>query len=191
MLNWKQGEVILQKFSPTGFMSSAMKNPFLEKLIARKEGEIAFSTDPTDECCHPLKISEHKTVFIKSADVEKATNQINQGFTEIQETPDGAVVFMTPKDWEEMNEDRKNCVGCLSACQFSSWSQTQDTTGRIPDPRTYCIHKTLYEVGHGGCIKDNLLFAGHHVYRFATDPLYRSGYIPSVKELISKIKLGE
>ena len=51
--------------------------------------------------------------------------------------------------------------------------------------------KTLYEVGHGGSVKDHLLFAGHQVYRFATDPLYRNGCIPSVKELIEKIKRGE
>lgn len=95
---------------------------------------------------------------------------------------------MTPEDWEQMKEDRKNCVGCLSQCQFSTWSAVSPTgsTGRIPDPRTYCIHKTLYEVGHGGSVKDHLLFAGHQVYRFATDPLYRNGCIPSVKELIEK-----
>ena len=98
---------------------------------------------------------------------------------------------MTPQEWETMKTDRKNCVGCLSQCQFSSWSQAQGNTGRLPDPRSYCIHKTLYEVGHGGSIKDHLLFAGHQVYRFATDPLYRNGYIPSVKDLIEKIKLGD
>lgn len=62
---------------------------------------------------------------------------------------------MTPEDWEQMKEDRKNCVGCLSQCQFSTWSAVSPTgsTGRIPDPRTYCIHKTLYEVGHGGSVR--------------------------------------
>ena len=96
---------------------------------------------------------------------------------------------MSPEDWKQMKLDRANCVGCLSQCQFSTWSQAHGTTGKIPDPRSYCIHKTLYEVSHNGSIKDNLLFAGHQVYRFATDPLYRNG-IPSVKELIEKIKSG-
>ena len=41
-----------------------------------------------------------------------------------------------------------------------------------------------------GSIVDNLLFAGHQVYRFATDPLYRNG-VPSVKELIERIKQGK
>ena len=129
-------------------------------------------------------------VFIRPEDAEKAMNQINAGLTEIKETPDKTVVFMTPEDWKQMKQDRANCVGCLSQCQFSTWSQATGTTGRLPDPRSYCIHKTLYEVGHGGSVKDHLLFAGHQVYRFATDPLYRDG-IPSVKELIEKIKNGE
>ena len=193
MLQVKKGDVILQKFSPTGFFSSAIKNTFLEKLINRKNGEIAFSTEADAEFSIPLKINDHKTIYIKSTDKQKADNQINSGYTEIQETPDKTVVFLTPAELREMKEDRKNCVGCLSQCQFSTWSASSPTksTGKIPDPRTYCIHKTLYEVGHGGSVKDHLLFAGHQVYRFATDPLYRNGCIPSVKELIDKIKNGE
>ncbi len=190
MLTLKKGDVILQKFSPTGFFSSAIKNTFLEKLIARKNGEIAFSEVQNEEFSHPLKISAAKTYYIKAEDVEKAQKQQNAGFTEIKETPDNTVVFLTPEEWKQMKLDRANCVGCLSQCQFSTWSQANGTTGRIPDPRSYCIHKTLYDISHGGSIKDNLLFAGHQVYRFATDPLYRNG-IPSVKELLDKIKIGK
>ena len=193
MLHVKKGDVILQKFSPTGFFSSAIKNTFLEKLINRKNGEVAFKTEQDEEFSIPFEINKHKSVYIKPCDKEKADKQINAGYTEIQETPDQTVVFLTPKELEEMKEDRKNCVGCLSQCQFSTWSASSPTksTGKLPDPRTYCIHKTLYEVGHGGSVKDHLLFAGHQVYRFATDPLYRNGCIPSVKELIDKIKNGE
>ena len=193
MMQVKKGDVILQRFSPTGFFSSAIKNTFLEKLINRKNGEVSFKRESNTEFSEPLVINSHKTVFIKPEDKEKAMNQINAGLTEIKETPDETVVFMTPEDWETMKEDRKNCVGCLSQCQFSTWNSYSEskTTGKLPDPRTYCIHKTLCEVGHGGSVKDHLLFAGHQVYRFATDPLYRNGFVPSVKELIEKIKSGE
>ena len=189
MLHLKKGDVILQKFSPTGFFSSAIKNTFLERLIERKQGEISFSAEQTDNFNTPLKMAT-KTVYIKAEDMTKAQNQIAAGYTEIRETPDSSVVFLTPQEWTQMKEDRKNCVGCLSQCQFSSWSQANGSTGRMPDPRSYCIHKTLYDVSHNGSIKDNLLFAGHQVYRFATDPLYRNG-IPSVKELIVRIKNGQ
>lgn len=190
MLQVKKGDVILQKFSPTGFFSSAIKNTFLEKLIARKDGEVAFSNEQNEEFNHPLEISDTKTIYIKPEDVNKAERQISAGLIEIKETPDNTVVFMSPEDWKQMKADRAACVGCLSQCQFSTWSKEKGTTGRLPDPRSYCIHKTLYDVGHNGSIKDNLLFAGHQVYRFATDPLYRNG-IPTVKELIEKIKKGE
>lgn len=190
MLNLKKGDVILQKFSPTGFFSSAIKNSFLEKLIERKNGEISFKDEPDAEYTAELKVNAHRTVYVKPEDMQKAQNQMNAGLTVAQETPDKTVVFMSEEDWQQMKKDRAECVGCLSQCQFSTWSKANGTTGKLPDPRTYCIHKTLYEVGHGGSIKDHLLFAGHQVYRFATDPLYRNG-IPSVKELIEKIKSGD
>lgn len=190
MLQVKKGDVILQKFSPTGFFSSAIKNTFLSRLIERKQGEVPFSHEATEEFSQPLNMSETKVIFIRPQDSEKAMNQIKAGFTEIKETPDNTIVFLTPDEWVQMKEDRKNCVGCLSQCQFSSWSQARGSTGRLPDPRSYCIHKTLYDVSHNGSIVDNLLFAGHQVYRFATDPLYRNG-IPSVKELIERIKSGK
>ena len=173
MLQVKKGDVILQKFSPTGFFSSAIKNTFLEKLIDRKDGEIAFKLEADSDYCQELKVNTNKTVYIKAEDLEKANRQINAGLSVIQETPDSTVVFMTPEDWKKMKTDRAECVGCLSQCQFSTWSKATGTTGKLPDPRSYCIHKTLYDVGHNGSIVDNLLFAGHQVYRFATDPLYR------------------
>ena len=49
MMQVKKGDVILQKFSPTGFFSSAIKNTFLERLIDRKQGEIAFKIEADNE----------------------------------------------------------------------------------------------------------------------------------------------
>lgn len=190
MLQLKKGDVILQKFSPTGFFSSAIKNTFLSRLMERKQGEIEFRKEVSEEYSYPLEVSDTKKFFIKPEDAEKANKQIAAGYTEIKETPDDTIVFLSTDEWVQMKEDRKNCVGCLSQCQFSAWSQAKGTSGRLPDPRSYCIHKTLYDVSHNGSIVDNLLFAGHQVYRFATDPLYRNG-IPSVKELIERIKAGK
>ena len=191
MMKVKQGDVILQKFSPTGFFSSAIKNKFLARLMERKEGEIEVTREPNNEFSEPLVINQHKTFYIRPQDKEKAQQQINAGFTDIQETPDSSVVFMTPTEVKQMKEDRANCVGCLSQCQFSTWSRANGTTGRLADPRSYCIHKTLYDIGHNGNVDDNLLFAGHQVYRFAADPLYKNGHVPTVKELIEKIKIGQ
>lgn len=190
MLHAKPGDVALQRFSPTGFYSSAIRNKFLNRLFERQNGEIAFSADAQGEFNTPLAISAAKTVYVKAADLPKAQQQITAGFSVIQETPDATVVFLTPDEWTMMKQDRANCVGCLSQCQFSSWSGTNGTTGKICDPRTYCIHKTLFDIAHNGSTDDNLLFAGHQVYRFAQDPLYANGHVPTTHELIEAIKSG-
>lgn len=190
MLNTKPGDVALQRFSPTGFYSSAIKNKFLKRLMERKDGEIAYRLEAGDGFETPLALSNVKTVYIKAEDLAKANNQINAGFSVIQETPDSTVVFLTPDEWTTMKKDRAKCLGCLSQCQFSAWSGATGTTGKLCDPRTYCIHKTLFDISHNGNTDDNLLFAGHQVYRFGQDPLYANGHIPSTRELIEAIKQG-
>lgn len=190
MLNTKAGDVVLQRFSPTGFYSSAIKNKFMTRLMERKEGEIEYRMEAADGFDTSLSLSNVKTVYIKAADLAKANNQINAGFSVIQETPDSTVVFLTPDEWKVMKEDRAKCLGCLSQCQFSTWSGATGTTGKLCDPRTYCIHKTLFDISHNGNTDDNLLFAGHQVYRFGQDPLYANGHIPTTHELIEAIKAG-
>ncbi|MCM1323562.1 MAG: nitronate monooxygenase [Acetobacter sp.] len=190
MLNTKPGDVVLQRFSPTGFYSSAIKNKFMARLMERKEGEIEYRLEVQEEFDTPLALSNVKTVYIKAQDLAKANNQINAGFSVIQETPDSTVVFLTPDEWKTMKDDRAKCLGCLSQCQFSAWSGATGTTGKLCDPRTYCIHKTLFDISHNGSTDDNLLFAGHQVYRFGQDPLYANGYIPTTHELIEAIKAG-
>jgi hypothetical protein len=105
-------------------------------------------------------------------------------------TPDDTVVFVTPEQAAQMLEDQKNCRCCLSVCRFSSWCQHNGTTGKIPDPRTFCIQKSLQAAAHGGSLDDNLLFAGHEAYRFAEDPFYDNDFIPTTKQLIDRIVSG-
>ena len=49
----------------------------------------------------------------------------------------------------EIRTDQINCMGCLSACQFSNWAQNEaGTTGKKADPRSFCIQKTLQAISH-------------------------------------------
>ena len=189
LLTVKKGDVILQKFSPTGFFSSAIKNPFLDKLIRRSEEQVSFSKKKTEEFDYELT-SGNKTYFIKTEDFEKAKKQINAGYSIVKTTPENTIVFLTEEEAKEIKDDMKNCVGCISACQYSAWTQYEGITMKSPDPRSFCIHKTLYDLGHGGELDKNLLFAGHQVYNFAEDDLFKNGNIPSIKELFYKIKSG-
>jgi nitronate monooxygenase len=35
------------------------------------------------------------------------------------------------------------------------------------------------------------MFAGHNAYRFATDPFYNDGFIPTVGQLVDRIVTGD
>jgi hypothetical protein len=35
------------------------------------------------------------------------------------------------------------------------------------------------------------MFAGHNAYRFASDPFYQGGFIPTVKQLVDRIVTGD
>ena len=47
------------------------------------------------------------------------------GFTEALRTPDSTLIFVTPEKALEIRTDQINCMGCLSACQFSNWAQNE------------------------------------------------------------------
>ena len=66
----------------------------------------------------------------------------------------------------------------------------KSTTGKKADPRSFCIQKTLQEISHSDRTDDQLMFAGHNAYRFASDPFYANGFIPSVKQLVERLKTG-
>jgi hypothetical protein len=94
--------------------------------------------------------------------------------------------------------DQVNCMGCLSQCRFSNWSQEPPTydNGKKADPRSFCIQKTLQDIAHAkpedeAALDNNLMFAGHNAYRFASDPFYSNGFIPTVKELVERILTGK
>jgi hypothetical protein len=96
----------------------------------------------------------------------------------------------------EILADQTNCMGCLSQCRFSNWSQHEPelTTGKKADPRSFCIQKTLQEVrddkNDPATLDRNLMFSGHNAYRFATDPFYSNGFIPTVRQLVERLLSG-
>jgi len=192
LLTLKQGDVFLNRFSPTGFYSSAVKNDFLNELHARSQRQVAYTTAPVGDHECPYEVGARKRlVYLTAHDLTHVEQWVAQGFTEGLRTPDSTLIFVTPKESNQILTDQINCMGCLSACLFSNWQQTDPyTTGRKADPRSFCIQKTLQEISHGGDINQQLMFAGHNAYRFASDPFYADGFIPTVKQLIERLKTG-
>ena len=193
LLSLKEGDVTLNRFSPTGFYSSVVRNAFLNELIERSHRQAAYSGEPTEEFSEALPVGARgRQVYLKPADETKARGWIADGFTGAMKTPDQTLIFVTPEKASEILTDQQDCMGCLSSCRFSNWAENEaGTTGRRPDPRSFCIQKTLQAIAHGGDTDNNLMFSGHNAYRFATDPFYSNGFIPTVKELIERILTGD
>ena len=193
LLTLKPGDVSLQNFSPTGFYSSAVRNPFLQELENRSARQVAYTGEPIGEHSAMYGVGPRKRpVYLVPGDLDRVRGWEANGFTEALRTPDDTLVFETPEASRQILVDQVACMGCLSQCRFSNWAQHTDdhSNGKKADPRSFCIQKTLQDIGHGGDPDANLMFAGHNAYRFAQDPFYSNGFIPTVKELVGRIMTG-
>ena len=193
LMTLKEGDIFLNRFSPTGFYSSAVNNSFMQELQERTERQIAFvehaTGDHTAEFVYGVR---DKKVYLTPHDRERALAWINAGFSKPRPTPESTLIFVTPEKALEIRRDQLDCMGCLSQCLFSNWACNElGTTGRKADPRSFCIQKTLQEIAHGADPEKHLMFAGHAAYRFADDPFYANGFIPTVGQLVERIATGD
>jgi nitronate monooxygenase len=197
LLTLKEGDIFLNHFSPTGFYSSAVSNGFIQELRDRNERQVAYSTSPIGEHVTEYGIGPRKRlVFLTPADRERVRAWEKLGFTEAMRTPDSTLILVTPEKSREILADQLACMGCLSQCRFSNWSQHEPnyTTGKKADPRSFCIQKTLQSIAHESdadeALDRNLMFSGHNAFRFGSDPFYRGGFIPTVRQLVERILTG-
>ena len=195
LLTIKEGDVLLHRFSPTGFYSSAVRNNLLRELEGRSERQVEFRRKAgVDEAFNTEVTIGKKRYFVKEDDKAKVLSWVDQGYDTSMRTPDDTLILVDADKADEIRLDQKNCMGCLSQCKFSNWSQNPDTnysTGRGADPRSFCIQKSLMDIAHGASLDDNLMFAGHSAFNFAKDPFYSNGFIPTVKELMERIATGD
>lgn len=193
LLTLKAGDVHLNRFSPTGFYSSAVHNAFLDELEGRSHRQVAYSLEPVGDHTQVFEVGARKrTVYLTEHDHAFATQWVEQGYTEAMRTPSTTLIFVTPDRAQAIVKDQIECMGCLSHCNFSNWAQNDEgTTGKKADPRSFCIQKTLQAISHNGDVNNQLMFAGHQAYRFANDPYYANGFIPTVEQLVGRIAEGE
>lgn len=193
LVTLQEGDIYLNRFSPTGFYSSAVRNPFLQELQGRSERQVAYSLEPVGEHTEGFAVGARgRLVYLTHHDKESAQIWVNSGFNAGMRTPDNTLIFVTPEKSREILDDQINCMGCLSACHFSNWAQNEHgSTGKKADPRSFCIQKTLQEISHGGAVDNQLMFAGHQAYRFGQDPFYANGFVPTVGQLVERIVTGQ
>lgn len=192
LLTLKKGDVYLNRFSPTGFYSSAVENNFIKELQGREQRQISYSSVPNISHDTALPIGARgRPVYVSANDFSRAQQWIAQGHDEAMKTPDSSIIFVSKAKSEEIIVDQINCMGCLSHCKFSNWKDHDDyTIGKKADPRSFCIQKSLQNIAFGNDVENELMFSGHNAYRFATDDFYKNGFIPTVKELIDRIIIG-
>ncbi len=197
LLTLKKGDVFLNRFSPTGFYSSAVNNDFIQELRHRSERQVAYSTEMVGEHVAEFGVGpRRRKVYLTPPDLDRARHWEAEGYTEALRTPDTTLIFVTREKADEILADQVACMGCLSSCRFSNWAQEEPeySNGKKADPRSFCIQKTLQDIAHDRQgepgLDNNLMFAGHNAYRFASDPFYSNGFIPSVKELVERILTG-
>ncbi|MDH5750259.1 MAG: nitronate monooxygenase, partial [Rhodospirillales bacterium] len=192
-MSLKEGDISLNKFSPTGFYSSAVDNDFLRELKAQSDRQVPYTREPIDDHIEPLPIGARgRAVYLTKTEKKHAEQWIAEGFTEAMRTPDSTLIFVTPETAKSILADQQACMGCLSQCRFSNWADNDEgTTGKRADPRSFCIQKTLQSIAHGGDVEKNLMFAGHNAFQFARDPFYSNGFIPTVKELVERLISGD
>jgi hypothetical protein len=193
--NLKEGDVYLNRFSPTGFYSSAIENDFILELKARELRQIDYKNNSEGEFTTTLPFGNRgRVVYIKNADQQKAQEWQQNGFSEALKTPDETLIFVDKAKAQQILTDQINCMGCLSQCRFSNWSDKPEmhyTTNKKADPRSFCIQKTLQDIRFNIDITNQLMFSGHSAYKFATDPFYNNGFIPTIKQLVDRIITGK
>ena len=193
LLSMKDGDVKLNRFSPTGFYSSAVRNDFIRELAEREHRQVAYTAEPIGDHDRVFTPGPRgRTFYLTKGDLARAEEWMEEGFNSVMKTPDTTIIFVTDEKAREIRADQAACMGCLSACRFSNWATNEPgSTGKKTDPRSYCIQKTLQEIIHGEDIDNQLMFAGHAAFRFASDPFYSNRFIPSVRQLVERLLTGD
>ena len=120
LMTLEEGDILLHRFSPTGFYSSAVRNRFLRALEARSQRQIAFTKESLGDHSFQLDVgvAGKKNFWVTKGDLLHAREWYAQGFTEALKTPDETLVFVTPEEKHWIRKDQADCMGCLSQCGF-------------------------------------------------------------------------
>jgi NAD(P)H-dependent flavin oxidoreductase YrpB (nitropropane dioxygenase family) len=200
LLTMKEGDVTLNKFSPTGFYSSAYKNSMIQELYQRSKRQVPYA--PEQDGDKSERISgigiPTKGYFISPNDRINVDAWKGNGYDIAMRTPDNTLIFVNTETAREIKQLKHECVGCLATCKLTTWSENPEkkfTTGKLPDPRVHCIRKGLLGAIQGDNLDEHLIFAGHNAFQAGEDPFYRDAsgniFIPTVKQLVAQLMAGD
>ncbi len=200
LFEMKEKDVVLNKFSPTGFYSSAYKNGMMRELSDRSKRQVPYAQEFCNSMNEPVEgggvpVNKYR---ISPDDKTKVDAWIAQGFSTPIATPDNTIIFVTKEKELEIKSHRAECVGCISTCKLSTWCEDASkkfSTGKRPDPRVHCIRKGLQAAIAGDDLDNALIFSGHNAFMAAGDAFYHDEhggvFIPTVKQLIERLTTGD
>jgi nitronate monooxygenase len=88
LLALKEGDVFLNRFSPTGFYSSAVNNRFIQELRERSDRQVAYTTEPVGEHVSEYGVGpRRRAAYLTPADHARVQQWDQAGFTEALRTP--------------------------------------------------------------------------------------------------------
>ena len=143
LLELEEGDVLLHRFSPTGFYSSAVRNDFLHELEARSDRQIAFAAAPDAErgLTEPLAFGTRgRWLYVRPEDMVRVRIWIAEGYSQAMKTPDDTLIYVSPEKAIEIRRDQTNCMGCLSACKFSNWACSEEPHHRQAARSALLLH---------------------------------------------------
>ena len=124
LLTLKEGDVYLNRFSPTGFYSSAVDNDFLHELKGRSERQVAYTTEPVGEHIAEYGVGPRKRIVYLTHAGPGARDRLGK-----RGLHRGVAHPGLDADFRHAGKGPRNpggpgdCMGCLSTCRFSNWSQ--------------------------------------------------------------------
>ena len=89
LMDLEEGDILLHRFSPTGFYSSAVRNLFLRMLESRSQRQVPYSRVAAGE--HTVQLDagvKGKNFWVTPQDRERARSWVALGHTEALKTPD-------------------------------------------------------------------------------------------------------
>jgi nitronate monooxygenase len=136
---------------PPASIQLAVRNTFLRASRRAASGRSAYSKVEAGEHTVQLDVGVKaaRTSGCPEDDLNRARAWHGAGFTEALKTPDDTLVFVAPRS-EDDPQGPGRLHGLPVALRLLVWKDHDDyTTGRLADPRSFCIQKTLQDIAHG------------------------------------------
>ena len=198
LLTLQEGDVFLNHFSPTGFYSSAVNNGFIRELRERNERQVAFTTEVVGEHVAEYGVGPRKRIVYLTRGRPRAGARLGSaglhrgaahaGFDiDLRHAREGAADHSPTRSpaWAAS-------ASAASPTGASTRPATAAASGRTraaSASRRRC-RSIAHESDEPDAVERNLMFSGHNAYRFASDPFYSNGFIPTVKQLVERILTG-